>query len=135
MGLFLRFFSCPHPRCRGADVADDRLPALGDMDVRPEMNWLWFLKSDTLRSYSRRSRRCVGWPLRPQVVAARQSGRRLRIHCVDATKEPPLIRRDFDQFGVLFFGRRAHFRWIEGGVGEFASDCGFRLKHMSADDE
>ena len=39
MGLFLRFFACPHPRRRGADVADDRLPALGDMDVRPEMNW------------------------------------------------------------------------------------------------
>jgi hypothetical protein len=30
-------FSClsvrPSPRCRGADVADDRLPALGDVDV------------------------------------------------------------------------------------------------------
>ena len=33
MGLFLRFFACPHPLCRGADVADDRLPALGDVDV------------------------------------------------------------------------------------------------------
>jgi hypothetical protein len=33
MGLFLRFFVCPSPRCRGADVADDRLPTLGDVDV------------------------------------------------------------------------------------------------------
>ncbi len=33
MGLFLRFFDCPYPRCRGADVADNGLAALGDVDV------------------------------------------------------------------------------------------------------
>ena len=33
MGLFLRFFVRPHPLRRSADVADNGLPALGDMDV------------------------------------------------------------------------------------------------------
>ena len=33
MGLFLRFFVRPYPRHRGANVADNGLPALGDMDV------------------------------------------------------------------------------------------------------
>ncbi len=33
MGLFLRFLARPYPRGRGADVADDRLPALGDVDT------------------------------------------------------------------------------------------------------
>src|SRR5271155_2518369 len=33
MRLFLRFFARPYPLGGGADVADDRLPALGDMDV------------------------------------------------------------------------------------------------------
>jgi hypothetical protein len=33
MGLNLRFFARPYPLGWGADVADDRLPALGDMDV------------------------------------------------------------------------------------------------------
>jgi hypothetical protein len=33
MGLNLRFFARPHPLRRRVDVADDRLPALGDVDV------------------------------------------------------------------------------------------------------
>ena len=33
MGLILRFFAHPYPLGRGADVANDRLPTLGDMDV------------------------------------------------------------------------------------------------------
>jgi hypothetical protein len=32
-GLFSCFSVCPSPRGGGADVADDRLPALGDVDV------------------------------------------------------------------------------------------------------
>jgi hypothetical protein len=33
MGLFLRFFFRPYPRGWGADIADNRLPALGDMNA------------------------------------------------------------------------------------------------------
>jgi len=33
MGLFLQFFVHPHPRGRGADVPDDGLAALGDVDI------------------------------------------------------------------------------------------------------
>jgi hypothetical protein len=33
MGLFSFFFARPYPLGRGADVADDRLPALGDVDM------------------------------------------------------------------------------------------------------
>jgi hypothetical protein len=33
MGLSSNFFGCPHPLRRSVDVADDRLRALGDMDV------------------------------------------------------------------------------------------------------
>jgi hypothetical protein len=33
MGLNLRFFARPYPLGWGADVTDDRLPALGDVDV------------------------------------------------------------------------------------------------------
>jgi hypothetical protein len=33
MGLFSCLSVRPSPRCRGTDVADDRLPALGDVDV------------------------------------------------------------------------------------------------------
>ena len=33
MRLFLRFFGCPYPRGPGADVADDCLPVLGDVDM------------------------------------------------------------------------------------------------------
>ena len=33
MRLFLRFFARPYPLGGGADVADDRLPGLGDVDV------------------------------------------------------------------------------------------------------
>jgi hypothetical protein len=33
MGLNLRFFAQPYPLGWGVDVADDRLPAFGDMDV------------------------------------------------------------------------------------------------------
>ena len=32
-GVVLLFFARPYPLGRGADVADDRLPALGDVDV------------------------------------------------------------------------------------------------------
>ena len=33
MGLILRFFPRPYPLGWSVDVADDRLPALGDVDV------------------------------------------------------------------------------------------------------
>jgi hypothetical protein len=33
MGLNLRFFARPTPLSRGVDVADDRLTALGDVDM------------------------------------------------------------------------------------------------------
>ena len=33
MGLNLRFFARPYPLGRGVDVADDRLAALGDVDM------------------------------------------------------------------------------------------------------
>ena len=33
MGLFLRFSACPHPKDRGADVANHRFAAIGDMDM------------------------------------------------------------------------------------------------------
>ena len=33
MGLSSNFFGRPHPLGRSVDVADDRLPALGDVDV------------------------------------------------------------------------------------------------------
>jgi hypothetical protein len=32
-GLFSCFFTCPHPRSQAADVADNRLAALGDVEV------------------------------------------------------------------------------------------------------
>ena len=52
------------------------------------------------------------------VIAAWQPGRRLKIHCVDATKERPLIRRDLDQFAALTFDFSAHRREIDGTAGE-----------------
>ena len=33
MGLILRFFAHPYPLCWGIDVSNDRLAALGDVNV------------------------------------------------------------------------------------------------------
>jgi hypothetical protein len=69
--------------------------------------------------------------LKHDVVAARQSGRRLRIHCVDTTKEPPLIGRDLDQCAVLTCERSAQCRDFDAAAGESAFDRAFRQELMS----
>src|SRR5208282_5704894 len=47
-----------------------------------------------------------------RLVATRQIRRRLEIHCVDAAKELPLVRREFDQLAVVAGDRGAHGREI-----------------------
>ena len=51
MGLFLCFFVRPHPR-RSADIADDRLPTLGDVDM---LNRHLLLAAASVSLYSWRS--------------------------------------------------------------------------------
>jgi hypothetical protein len=55
--------------------------------------------------------------------------RRLRIHCVDAAEELPLIGRKLDQFAVLI--RDARCREIEA-VDEFGADRDLRRERGSA---
>jgi hypothetical protein len=67
MGLFLRFFFRPYPRCRGADVADNGLPALGDMNVL-DGHLLLALRSIVLERLDLHSERA------PRPLAARRIG-------------------------------------------------------------
>jgi hypothetical protein len=63
------------------------------------------------------------------------SGRRFGIHCIDAAKELPLIRRDLDRFTVLTIDRRARCRDIDGELGDSGADRDFRRQGTGANDE
>jgi len=53
MGLFSGFFARPHPLGRGVDVPDDRLAALGDVDVL-ESHFLLAAASIALKGFDLR---------------------------------------------------------------------------------